>query len=109
MAWPKQGSFGFKGLGVDRTTRHTVLFIVGIANIATLIFALERVVEEVDGAYVTIAPDMAFYGLLALSVILSVVSYFLPQYQDKETRFGARAMACGLPIAVVAIMLNKVL
>ncbi len=109
MAWPTQGLFGFKGLGADRTTRHTVLFMILIANAVTLVFAFDRIVEKDGSAYVAVAPDIAFYGLLALSVVFSVVSLFLPRYQDMETRFGARAVVSGLPIAAVCMLLYKVI
>lgn len=109
MVWPTQGSFGIKGLGADHSTRHAVLFMILIANAVTLIFALDRVVEKSGYSYGTVSPDILFYGLLVLSVAFSVVSYFLPRYQDMETRFGARAIATGLPIGAVGMLLYKVI
>ena len=109
MAWPTQGLFGIKGLGADRTTRHTVLVLLLIANAITLVYAFDRIVEKSGFAYQTVTPDFAFFGLLALSALISVVSWFLPQYQDKSTRVGARAVISGLPIGGVLILLNAVL
>ena len=109
MAWPTQGLFGIKGLGADRTTRHTVLVLMLLANVITLIYAFDRIIEKTGYTYETVAPDFAFFGLLALSALISAVSWFLPQYEDKSTRFGARAVVSGLPIGGVAILLNAVL
>lgn len=109
MAWPKQGLFGIKGPGADRTTRHTLLFLILIANVGTLIFAFDRIMEKGDRGFSVVPPDLPFYGLLALSVVLSVISLFLPSYAEAETRFGARAVVSGLPIGAVIILLNAVL
>lgn len=109
MAWPKQGLFGIKGLGADRTTRHTILFLILVANVVTLIYAFDRIREKGDNGFTTVAPDFTFFALLALSVVFSVISLFLPQYEDAETRFGARAVTSGLPIGAVVILLNAVL
>lgn len=108
MAWPTQGLFGIKGLGADRSTRHALLFVILIANGIALIYAFDRIVEKSGATYATIAPDMAFYGLLALSAVLSGISWFLPRYPDMETRFGARAVTCGLPIGGVCLLLYGV-
>lgn len=109
MAWPTQGLFGIKGPGADRTTRHTALFLLLVANAIALIYAFDRITEKVGATYESVPPDLAFYGLLALSVLFSVASLFLPQYEDKETRFGARVVTSGLPIGAVCILLNSVL
>ncbi len=109
MAWPTQGLFGIKGFGADRTTRHTILFLILVANAATLIYAFDRIMEKDDSGFTAVPPDFGFFALLALSVVFSVVSLFLPQYADAETRFGARAVTSGLPIGAAAILLYAVL
>ncbi|NNG03127.1 MAG: hypothetical protein HKM95_03390 [Inquilinus sp.] len=114
MDWPPRGAHSAPGLGAERTSRTSALGIIGIANLVTLFFAWSRI-SGVDGrsydrsAGPNFSPDATFHGLLALSVVFSVASFFLARYPDKINRIGARICACALPLAVAAMILNRVL
>lgn len=108
MAWPPQGLFGIKGPGADRSTRHTLLFLLLIANGVALLYAYDRIVETSGIDVERVPPDFAFYGLLALSVVFSVVSFFLPSYPDIQTRVGARVICSALPIGGVCLLIGAV-
>ena len=106
MAWPPQGLFGIKGPGADRSTRHTLLILLLVANGVALLYAYDRIAATTAHGVERLSPDLAFYGLLALSVIFSIVSYFLPSYSDIQTRVGARVVCSALPIGGVCVLLG---
>ena len=108
MAWPPQGLFGIKGPGADRSTRHTLLILLLVANGVALLYAYDRIVATSGYELERVPPDLAFYGLLALSVIFSAVSYFLPSYPNIQTRVGARVVCSALPIGGVCVLLGAV-
>ena len=107
MAWQEKGFFRVLWPRMDPKTRHSVLRLVLLANVATLIFALAKIAG--DRGTGTVAPDAVFYGLLALSVTLSVISFFLPRYPLAATRIGARIVASGLPLGVVCAVIFELL
>ena len=107
MAWHENGGLRDLWRRMDPRTRHSVLRLVLLANVATLIFALAEIAEHRGDA--ATASHAVFYGLLALSVTLSVVSFFLPRYPLVATRIGARIIASGLPLGVVCVVIFDLL
>ena len=107
MAWHENGDFRGQWRGMDPKTRHSILRLVLLANVATLIFALAEIAGPRGAA--TAASHAVFFGLLALSVLLSVISFFLPRYPLAATRIGARIVASGLPLGVVCVVVFDLL
>ena len=99
MAWQKNGDHRHPWRGLEPSTRHGVLRLVLLGNAATLIFALARIAGPPGSP--PVPPDTVFFCLIALSVALSAISFFLPRYPLAATRIGARIVASGLPLGVV--------
>lgn len=104
MAWHEHEVLDRTQPGMTTANRHVLLYLVIIANVAALIFALSGVAEARIAMQ---TPGLAIYAWLALSLILSAAGFFLPSYPLSATRVGARIIVTGLPVAVVLAVLIK--
>ena len=102
MAWHEHEALDRSQPGMATANRHALLYLIIIANVVALIFALSGIAEARIAMQ---TPGLAIYGWLALSLILSAAGFFLPNYPLSATRVGARIIATGLPVAVVFAVL----
>ena len=86
-----------QGLRFSRSTKHTVLFTGLCINVFLLFNLLAKP---------TLGPDYEYIGLCAVVAVIAVAGYFLAgDYADVETRWGARVLACFIPLLGAAFSL----
>lgn len=86
-----------QGLSFNRSTKHTVLFTGLCINVFLLFNLLAKP---------TIGPTHEYIGLCAVVAVIAVASYFLASgYVEVEARWGARVLACFVPLLGAAFSL----
>ncbi|MDA7948430.1 MAG: hypothetical protein MPJ78_13270 [Hyphomicrobiaceae bacterium] len=103
----RQGLFGWKGFGKDKSNQTTILTVSLIVNFLLVLYAVSTLgARDASGQFrfseESITTD--YYVLSGVTVLACAIGAALTKYDDFGTRWAARFFCCGIPALFVVLI-----
>ena len=101
-----QGIFGWKGLGKDKTNQTAIATVSAIINWVLAAYTVSELgMKDAAGVFRFTAHHITtgYYVLASATIVACALSAALINFEDVESRWGARVLVCGLPALLVLI------